>query len=116
MKIKDKPKSKFAIRIKPRAPTSDFHALIREALDVTERLLKVSNGRRLSADSALSEALTLAGATKEGLAKLRAALEGQKPGLDHARAGLNALVRFVREGFLEKHPEGRGSAAGSLAE
>jgi hypothetical protein len=100
--------------IKPPAPTSEFHQLIREALDVTQRLLKVSNGGRLSAESALSEAMTLAGTTKEAFTKLRAALEGQKPGLDHARAGLNALVRFVREGNWKTIPKDGGQLLARL--
>jgi hypothetical protein len=106
-----KPKQKGRINIKPPAPTSAFHQIVREAVEVSEKLNALYGGR-LSGDACLREAMALAKCSPKQLAELRAALR-DAPGLDHSRS---SVARIKRELLYTRRLNTIPSDSGKLAE
>ena len=89
MKTKSKPK--FQVNIRPTS-LSPFRELVREAIQISEKLNAAYNGR-LSGVACLKEAMALARCSQKHLAEVREALSDGQPGLDRSRASVARIKR-----------------------
>jgi hypothetical protein len=99
MRLKLKSKPQFHIKQKSEsAPISVFNALVREAIQVTERLnaLTTVDGQRLSAAALERETREMARISSTQIAKLREVMAAATPGFDHTRATLRRMKTFLR--------------------
>jgi len=105
-----KSKPQFKLNIKPKAPLSPFHQLLREAIEVSEKLNTLYGGR-LSGPACLREAMALAKCSTKQLDELRAVLQDGTPGLDSSRA---SVARIKRELLYTRRLNTIPSDAGQL--